>query len=90
MSFVAGFVTGMQTGGAVERKKGLSYFFQYMQHKGYTIIDRLGRQVPLEKIVKEARLTQKKTWRQILVVGLIGVAAVGAIGGTVWVLVSIV
>ena len=90
MSFVAGFVTGLTAGEAAERRKGRSHFAEYMERRGYTIIDRTGRQIPLETVVNEALQTKQNSGKTILVAGVVLVAAVVATGGSAWLLLSVV
>lgn len=90
MSFVAGFVTGLSTGGAAERRKKPSQFLKYMERRGYTVIDRSGKQIPLDKIANEALHTDELMQRRVLVTGVIVVAAVFVTGGSAWLLLSVV
>ena len=90
MSFVAGFVTGMTTGEAVERRKGRCHFREYMERRGFTVIDQHGRPVPLDTIVNEALVSEKRPGRTMLVAGVALAAMAVITGGTAWAAVAIV
>jgi hypothetical protein len=90
MSFVVGFVSGMSTGEAVERRKERSHFREYMERRGFTVVDQHGRPVPLDTIVDEALLTEKPPGRTLLLAGAAVVAMVVLTGGTAWATAAIV
>jgi hypothetical protein len=82
MSFVLGFVTGMTTGEAVQRRKGQSQLREYMEKRGYTIVDRQGRPVPFDSAMEDALQFPAKNG-SYLVIGAVLVAAVVLTGGSV-------
>lgn len=90
MSFVAGFVTGLSTAGAVERRKGRSQLREYMELRGYSVIDRTGQPVPLDTVVDEGLALGNHSRRTMLVTGAIVISAVVLTGGSAWVILSIV
>jgi hypothetical protein len=91
MSFVAGFVTGMTTGEAVERRKGRGHFREYMESHGFTVIDQHGRTVPLDTIVDQALQTRPRSLgRNILIAGAALVALTVISGGSAWAAVAAV
>jgi hypothetical protein len=91
MSFVAGFVTGLTAGEVVERRKDRSQFREYMESRGYTIIDRAGRQIPLTTVIDESMQPKKeRSSHRILVVGAVLVTVVVFTGGTAWITLAVV
>ena len=90
MSFVAGFITGMSAGEAAVRRKERCHFREYMEHRGFTVVDQHGRPVPLDTIVNEALLTEKKPGRAMLVAGVALAAMVILTGGSAWAAVAVV
>lgn len=90
MSFVAGFVTGFTAGDVLERRKDRSQFREYMESRGYTVIDRIGRQIPLETVVDEAWQAKPSAGRNVLVVGAVLVTVVVITGGSAWIMLAIV
>jgi hypothetical protein len=89
MSFVVGFMTGMSTGEAVERRKGREHFREYMERRGYLVVDQHGRPISLDTVVDEALLTEKKPGRILLVAGIALAAAAVITGGTAWAAVAV-
>lgn len=89
MSFVAGFVTGLRTGGVVERRKGRSHFLEYMERRGYSVVDQSGHQIPLNTIVDEVLKPESHSNKKVLVASAVLVGAVVLTGGSAWALLSI-
>jgi hypothetical protein len=87
MSFVAGFVTGMTTGEAIDRRQNRSHLREYLQSRGYTVIDQTGQPVSIDTIIDEAiptRRKDRKPGKVILVTGAALVAVAILTGGSAW------
>jgi hypothetical protein len=89
MSFVIGFISGMTTGEAVERRKERRRFHEAMERRGLTVVDRQGRPVPLDVVIDEAMRRHKKTGRNNLVAGVALAAIIVMTGGSAWAAVAI-
>ena len=88
MSFVLGFVTGMTTGEAVQRRKGHDQFREYLQQRGFSIVDQQGQHVAFD-MAMDGTLKPSKKSRVLLFAGAAVVAAAVLTGGTALVLVAI-
>ena len=86
MSFVLGFVTGMTTGEAVQRRKGQSLFRDYLEKRGYTIVDRQGRPVSIDAAMDDLLRVPPRSNGTLLLVGVVVVTAIVLTGGTAAVL----
>lgn len=82
MSFVVGFVTGMRTGEAVERRKGRGQFREYLQKRGYSIVDQDGMPISVDQAMREAMVYTDDSQRKMLIAGAIIVTVAVIAGGT--------
>ena len=84
MSFVAGFVAGIRTGEVRERRKERGHFLEYMERRGYSVVDQDGQPVPLAAIANEALQENQNSTQTVLMAGAVFVTAVVLTGGSVW------
>lgn len=82
MSFVVGFVTGLRTGEAVERRKGRSQFRDYLERRGYSIVDQFGQPVSVDQAMSEALVISDESQRKMLIAGAVVLTVAVVAGGT--------
>jgi hypothetical protein len=82
MSFVVGFVTGMRTGEAVERRKRRGQFREYLQKRGYSIVNQDGLPISVDQAMSEAMVYSDDSQRKLLITGAIIVTVAVVAGGT--------
>ena len=90
MSFVIGFVTGASTAGAVERRKRRSQFREYMERRGYSVVDRTGRPVPLEAVIDEGLKGEPHNGSAVLVAGVVLIGAAVLTGGSALLVLTVI
>jgi hypothetical protein len=90
MSLILGFVTGLTAGEVVERKKGRDRFRDYLERRGYSIVDRQGNPIPVEVAISEGLQATDNSKRTIIIAGAMVATAVILTGGTALILLSVV
>jgi hypothetical protein len=88
MSFVFGFVTGMTTGEAVQRRKGSGQLRDYLQQHEYSIVDRHGRVMAVDAVAEDAFGSMANSNRKILIVGAVVLVAAVFVGGSALILLA--